>query len=216
MDDVVQPLPAFSEADGQWTMDGEVKDGHIYELAFDGSDAHAEVIERTTGLLVPWRCNRSLRCRATLPHDGRDDDSTGLVGEVLLSFSNGHHRTAVHAVLALRGRQFAAVAAGNVGVEFEHGLLLDHHPGDPRIGDGQQEKEPHNGAVAEVQELYAEGEGEEDAGREDIDGPFESHVFTPSSHSKGRGVDVHVPVLHHLPHLLVQLAVAAHALHHLA
>ena len=28
----------------------EVKDGHIYELAFDGSDAHAEAIERTTGL----------------------------------------------------------------------------------------------------------------------------------------------------------------------
>ena len=27
MDDVVQPLPAFTEADGQWTMDGEVKDG---------------------------------------------------------------------------------------------------------------------------------------------------------------------------------------------
>ena len=50
MDDVVQPLPAFTEADGQWSMDGEVKDGHIYELAFDGSDAHAEIIERTTGL----------------------------------------------------------------------------------------------------------------------------------------------------------------------
>ena len=50
MGDVVQPLPAFSEVDGRWTMDGEVKDGHIYELAFNGSDAHAEAIERTTGL----------------------------------------------------------------------------------------------------------------------------------------------------------------------
>jgi prolyl-tRNA synthetase len=50
MDDVVQPLPSFIETDGQWSMDGEVKDGHIYELAFNGSDAHAEVIERTTGL----------------------------------------------------------------------------------------------------------------------------------------------------------------------
>ena len=49
MDDVVQPLPSFIEKDGQWSMDGEVKDGHIYELAFDGSDAHAEVIERSTG-----------------------------------------------------------------------------------------------------------------------------------------------------------------------
>jgi hypothetical protein len=36
------------------------------------------------------------------------------------------------------------------------------------------------------------------------------------SHAKGRRVDVHVPVLHHLPHLLVQLSIAAHALHHLA
>jgi len=50
MDDVIQPLPPFSEQDGKWTMDGEVEDGHIYELAFNGSDAHAEVIERTTGL----------------------------------------------------------------------------------------------------------------------------------------------------------------------
>ena len=50
MDDVVQPLPAFTELDGTWIMDEEVKDGHIYELAFNGSDAHAEAIERTTGL----------------------------------------------------------------------------------------------------------------------------------------------------------------------
>jgi prolyl-tRNA synthetase len=49
MGDVIQPLPAFTESNGQWTMEGEVKDGHIYELAFNGSDAHAEVIERTTG-----------------------------------------------------------------------------------------------------------------------------------------------------------------------
>ena len=28
----------------------EVEDGNIYEIAFDGTDAHAETIERTTGL----------------------------------------------------------------------------------------------------------------------------------------------------------------------
>ena len=50
MGDVVQPLPAMINEDGAWRLDGEVIDGHIYELAFDGSDAHAEVIERTTGL----------------------------------------------------------------------------------------------------------------------------------------------------------------------
>ena len=50
MGDVVQPLPAMINEDGAWRLDGEVDDGHIYELAFDGSDAHAEVIERATGL----------------------------------------------------------------------------------------------------------------------------------------------------------------------
>ena len=49
MGDVVQPLPEFEHHDGEWVMNGEVKDGHIYELAFDGTDAHAEAIERTTG-----------------------------------------------------------------------------------------------------------------------------------------------------------------------
>ena len=49
MGDVVQPLPEFTNTNGEWTMNGEVKDGHIYELAFDGTDAHAEIIERTTG-----------------------------------------------------------------------------------------------------------------------------------------------------------------------
>ncbi len=37
-----------------------------------------------------------------------------------------------------------------------------------------------------------------------------------TSHAEGGRIDVHVAFLHHLPHLLVQLAVAAHALHHLA
>ena len=60
-------------------------------------------------------------------------------------------------------------------MKFEHSLLLDHHPGNPRIGNGEQEEQPHYGASAEVEELDAEGEGQEDAGREDIDGPFQSH-----------------------------------------
>jgi prolyl-tRNA synthetase len=47
---VIQPLPSFSEDNGIWTMNGDIEEGHIYELPFDGSDAHAEIIERTTGL----------------------------------------------------------------------------------------------------------------------------------------------------------------------
>ena len=49
MEHVIQSLPEFIETDGEWRMDGDVKDGHIYELPFDGSDAHAEAIERATG-----------------------------------------------------------------------------------------------------------------------------------------------------------------------
>jgi prolyl-tRNA synthetase len=49
MEDVVQPLPAINLIDGEYVLDGEVEDGHIYELPFDGTDAHAEAIERLTG-----------------------------------------------------------------------------------------------------------------------------------------------------------------------
>lgn len=49
MNDVVQPLPAINLVDGAYVLEGEVKDGHIYELPFDGTDAHAETIERLTG-----------------------------------------------------------------------------------------------------------------------------------------------------------------------
>ncbi|MDA8790608.1 proline--tRNA ligase [Candidatus Poseidoniaceae archaeon] len=50
MSDVVQPLPIFTEQDGTWVMNGEIEEGKIYEIPFDGTDAHAEAIERTTSL----------------------------------------------------------------------------------------------------------------------------------------------------------------------
>ena len=50
MQDVMQQLPEFVQNDGKWEMKGEIIDGKIYQMAFDGSDAHAEVIERLTGL----------------------------------------------------------------------------------------------------------------------------------------------------------------------
>jgi hypothetical protein len=49
-DNVIQPLPAFEENEGNWTIKGTIDEGLIYELPFDGTDAHAEVIERSTGL----------------------------------------------------------------------------------------------------------------------------------------------------------------------
>ena len=57
-------------------------------------------------------------------------------------------------------------------MKFEHGFLLDHHPSDPRIGHREQKEKSHDRTAAEVEELDAEGEGQEDAGREYIDGPF--------------------------------------------
>ena len=42
-----QPL---NENDGNWVMHGEIEDGKIYQIPFDGTDAHAEAIERATSL----------------------------------------------------------------------------------------------------------------------------------------------------------------------
>lgn len=50
MNNVMVELPNFVENSGSWEMQGEIIDGKIYEMAFDGTDAHAEVIERHTGL----------------------------------------------------------------------------------------------------------------------------------------------------------------------
>ena len=50
MTDVMARLPEFTNEDGSWKMNGEIIDGKIYEMPFDGTDAHAEIIEKQTGL----------------------------------------------------------------------------------------------------------------------------------------------------------------------
>ena len=60
-------------------------------------------------------------------------------------------------------------------MKLENSLLFDHDPSDPRIGPGEQEEQADDCTGAEVQELDAEGEGQEDTSREGVDGPFESH-----------------------------------------
>ena len=50
MDGVINELPQFSEENGTWSMNGEIQDGKIYQIPFEGTDAHAEVIEKATGL----------------------------------------------------------------------------------------------------------------------------------------------------------------------
>ena len=47
MDEMVAPLES---------LDTEIEDGMIYEIAFDGSDADAEVLEKTTGLTILGEC----------------------------------------------------------------------------------------------------------------------------------------------------------------
>lgn len=78
-------------------------------------------------------------------------------------------------MLALRGREFTAVVAGNVGVQLENGLLFDHDPCNPRIGDGEQQEQADDRTGAEAEELDTEGKGKEDASREDVNRPFKTH-----------------------------------------
>ena len=133
----------------------------------------------------------------------------------------------MHAMFALTRGRFSAGLALDVGVKLKHGLLFDHDPGDPSISYGEQEEQSDHSTGTKGEELDAEGKSEEDTSGEDVDRPFESHQITLIStfqltrkkyclHAEGRRVHVHVAVLHHLPHLFVQLAVATHALHHLA
>ena len=50
MTDVMVRLPDFENNDGHWTVKGDIIDGKIYEMPFEGTDAHAEIIEKQTGL----------------------------------------------------------------------------------------------------------------------------------------------------------------------
>ncbi len=50
MDGVINELPRFIEDNETWSMKGEINDGKIYQMPFEGTDAHAEIIEKATGL----------------------------------------------------------------------------------------------------------------------------------------------------------------------
>ena len=50
MDGVINELPQFIEHNETWSMQGEINDGKIYQMPFEGTDAHAEIIEKATGL----------------------------------------------------------------------------------------------------------------------------------------------------------------------
>ncbi len=50
MEGRVRPLPALVKSDTGWSLEEEIEEGIVHEIAFDGNDADAEVLERTTGL----------------------------------------------------------------------------------------------------------------------------------------------------------------------
>ena len=52
----------------------DVEDGKIYEMAFNGTDAHAETIEDYR-IIIPRRLYNTLRTRAGMFHVWKDDNS---------------------------------------------------------------------------------------------------------------------------------------------
>ena len=57
--ELIQPLPVLEKTDSGWVIDGEIDDGIVYEFAFDGNDADAEIIEKITGLTLLGDCESS-------------------------------------------------------------------------------------------------------------------------------------------------------------
>jgi hypothetical protein len=55
----VRPLPPIEGMEGNFEFTGELEEGVVYELAFDGSDSDAEVLEKMTGLTLLGDCDES-------------------------------------------------------------------------------------------------------------------------------------------------------------
>jgi hypothetical protein len=56
--DLVQELP-IENLDSKEENDSIVRDGIVYEIAFDGTDSDAEVLEKKTGLTLLGECDES-------------------------------------------------------------------------------------------------------------------------------------------------------------
>ena len=50
---MIRPLPNFTKGnDGTLSISEPIEDGIVYELAFDGTDSDAEILEKSTGLTL--------------------------------------------------------------------------------------------------------------------------------------------------------------------
>tara|TARA_B100000902_G_scaffold33115_2_gene39659 strand:- start:2964 stop:4484 length:1521 start_codon:yes stop_codon:yes gene_type:complete len=56
MNSKITRFPGVSKESGDWQLLGEIEDGMVYELAFDGNDSDAEIIEKATGLAFLGDC----------------------------------------------------------------------------------------------------------------------------------------------------------------
>ncbi len=57
--DRIRPLPSIEGIEGNFEFTEQLEVGIVYELAFDGSDSDAEVLEKLTGLTLLGDCDKS-------------------------------------------------------------------------------------------------------------------------------------------------------------
>ena len=56
MNSKIDSFPGISNDSGSWQLQGEIEDSMVYELAFDGNDSDAEILEKATGLVFLGDC----------------------------------------------------------------------------------------------------------------------------------------------------------------
>ena len=54
--DMIRPFPGLRRDQSGWHTTTPLEDGIVYELAFDGNDADAEVLEKATGMTLLGDC----------------------------------------------------------------------------------------------------------------------------------------------------------------
>ena len=54
--ELIRPFPGLIQNGTAWQLQTPLDDGYVYELAFDGNDADAEILEKTTGLTLLGDC----------------------------------------------------------------------------------------------------------------------------------------------------------------
>ena len=56
MENLVLDFPGIEQSSDGWKLTEPIEDGKVYELAFDGNDSDAEILEKATGLTFLGDC----------------------------------------------------------------------------------------------------------------------------------------------------------------